>query len=371
MEQRSAFLLQVLEKLAAPLVAAISEVAVRQQLIPDPAQAGSLKPEAEQVAGLLTKSTQMSISLGQYVDLNLPENEADSLRLALTSLASPLIANIYRLAGRAPSDAEITRVTDALNAVISYADGFTPAADATGRMSRIDNDFAPSDPAQLTILYISAMMPAVNSVMSYSFGVPEKRLVQDVADRLVREAKVLRTRMFPAMIDEVAVAKADLALLRIVASIYSQCHFAEMAKLMATEEQSRQGMAPAMTSLWQSFILRIQMIEVLGSTLIPGVSIENLKDRGGKGDGDTNGDAQSGSGSGGGSGGDSGGKGVTPENKQSSSPLSMFVKPKDGGAGATTGAGAGSTGVGSSPLSNATSSTAKSGGPMSFFVKKN
>ncbi|HPQ50465.1 MAG TPA: hypothetical protein PKZ89_02165 [Alphaproteobacteria bacterium] len=274
MEQRSAFLLQVLEKLAAPLVAAISEVSVRQQMSPDPAQHGSLKPEAEQVAGLLTKSTQMSISLADFVDLKLPENEADSLRLALTSLASPMIANIYRLAGRSPTDAEIERVTSALNAVISYADGFAPAADATGRLAQMENDFAPSDASQVSILYISALLPAINSVMSYSFGVPEKRLVQDVGERLVREAKVLRTRMFPAMNDERMIAKADLALLRIVASIYSQCHFAEMAKLMATEEQARQGMAPAMTSLWQAFILRIQMIEVLGAVFIPGMNGE-------------------------------------------------------------------------------------------------
>ncbi len=274
MEQRSAFLLQVLEKLAAPLVAAISEVSVRQQMSPDPAQPGSMKPEAEQVAGLLTKSTQMSISLSDFVDMKLPENEADSLRLALTSLASPLIANIYRLAGRAPTDAEIERVTSALNAVISYADGFAPAADATTRMTNLENDFAPTDASQVSILYISALLPAINSVMSYSFGVPEKRLVQDVGERLVREAKVLRTRMFPSMSDDMMMAKADLALLRIVASIYSQCHFAEMAKLMATEEQSRQGMAPAMTSLWQAFILRVQMIEVLGSILIPGVADE-------------------------------------------------------------------------------------------------
>ncbi|OIN87173.1 MAG: hypothetical protein AUJ12_02815 [Alphaproteobacteria bacterium CG1_02_46_17] len=274
MEQRSAFLLQVLEKLAAPLVAAISEVSVRQQMSPDPAQPSSMKPEAEQVAGLLTKSTQMSISLSDFVDMKLPENEADSLRLALTSLASPLIANIYRLAGRAPTDAEIERVTSALNAVISYADGFAPAADATTRMTNLENDFAPTDASQVSILYISALLPAINSVMSYSFGVPEKRLVQDVGERLVREAKVLRTCMFPSMSDDMMMAKADLALLRIVASIYSQCHFAEMAKLMATEEQSRQGMAPAMTSLWQAFILRVQMIEVLGSILIPGVADE-------------------------------------------------------------------------------------------------
>lgn len=354
MEERSAFLLQVLEKLAAPLVAAISEVAVRQQLIPDPTQSGSLKPEAEQVASLLTKSTQMSISMSGFVDMKLEENEADSLRLALTSLSSPLVANIYRLAGRAPNDAEIARVVDALNAVISYADSFTPAADATGRMSRIDNDFAPTDQAQLTILYISAMMPAVNSVMSYSFGVPEKRLVQDVADRLVREAKVLRTRMFPTMIGEAEVAKADLALLRIVASIYSQCHFAEMAKLMATEEQSRQGMAPAMTSLWQAFILRIQMIEILGATLIPGVSIENLNDRGDTKSGDSSGSK-----------GDSGGGGVSPNNeKTDSSPLSMFIKPKQDAERMTQTAASADSAASSSEAPN-------SDNPMSFFVKKN
>ncbi len=325
MEQRSAFLLQVLEKLAAPLVAAISEVSVRQQMSPDPAQSGSLKPEAEQVAGLLTKSTQMSISLSDFVDMKLPENEADSLRLALTSLASPLIANIYRLAGRAPTDAEIERVTSALNAVISYADGFAPAADATSRMSNLENDFVPSDASQVSILYISALLPAINSVMSYSFGVPEKRLVQDVGERLVREAKVLRTRMFPAMTDDMMVAKADLALLRIVASIYSQCHFAEMAKLMATEDQTRQGMAPAMTSLWQAFILRVQMIEVLGSILILGVADEEKA-----------GTARSG-----------GGK------APSISPLKAATdSPEKGKTSPTTGAG-GKT------------------GPMSFFVKKN
>ena len=277
MEQRSAFLLQVLEKLAAPLVAAITEVSVRQQMSPDPAQAGSMKPEAEQVAGLLTKSTQMSINLAELVDMKLPENEADSLRLALTSLSSPMIANIYRLAGRSPSEQEIQRVTEALNAVIAYADGFTPAADATARLSNLENDFAPADEAQLGILYMSALLPAVNSVMSYSFGVPEKRLVQDVGERLVREAKVLRTRMFPSMTDDAMIAKADLALLRIASSIYSQCHFAEMAKLMATEEQTRQGMAPAMTSLWQAFILRMQMIEVLGDVIIPGIRGEERK----------------------------------------------------------------------------------------------
>ncbi|MBP9049592.1 MAG: hypothetical protein KBF91_00035 [Alphaproteobacteria bacterium] len=269
MDNRSTFLLQVLEKLASPLVAAISEVSVRQMMIPDPTKPGAMRPEAEQVASLLTKSTQMSIGLSNLVDMRLPDNEADSLRLALTSLSSPLMANIYRLAGRTPTEAEIERVTAAMSAVISYSENFTPAGDATVRMTGLEADFMPSDPAQIRILYMSAILPAVNSVMAYSFGLPEKKLVQDVADRLVHEAKTLRLRAFPDM-NEREGAKSDLALLRMAALIYSQCHFAEMAKLMATEDQVRQGLAPTMTTLWQAFGLRMQMLEVLADALVPG-----------------------------------------------------------------------------------------------------
>lgn len=271
MDTRSAFLLQVLEKLAAPMVAAISEVSVRQALVPDPAQPNAMRPEAEQVAGLLTKSTQLSIGLSALMDMKHTDSEADSLRLALTSLASPLMSNIYRLAGRSPTEGEITRITDAMGAAMSYSDNYSAAGDATIRMAQIDADFFPSDDSQVSLLYMSALLPVVNSIMAYSFGQPEKKLVQDVTERLVRESKFLRAKMFPEIPEGQLGAKADLAILRMAGLIYSQCHFAEMAKLMATEDQVRQGMAPTMTALWQAFILRMQMLEILGDALIPGV----------------------------------------------------------------------------------------------------
>jgi hypothetical protein len=269
MDSRSAFLLQVLEKLASPLVASISEVAVRQMMMPDPAQPSTMRPEAEQVAGLLTKSTQMSIGLSELIDLKLPENEADSLRLALTSLSSPLIANIYRLAGRTPTDNEVERVMAAMNAVFTYSENFAPAADATVRMATLEQDFYPADKVQISLMYMSALLPAVNSVMAYSFGQPEKKLIQEVTERLLEEAKDLRTRMFPKLKDERKISQADLAVLRMATLIYSQCHFGEMAKLMATEEQARQGLAPAMTTLWQAFSLRMEMLEILADIMVP------------------------------------------------------------------------------------------------------
>ena len=258
-------MVQVLERLAAPLVAAISEVSVRNMMVPDPSQPGAMRPEAEQVAGLLTKSTQMSIGLVNLVDFNLPENEADSLRLALTTLSSPLIANLYRLTGRVPSDTELDRIMAAMNSVITYSDHFVTAGDVNARMQHMDTDFFPVDPHQITLQYMNVLLPAVNSVMAYSFGQPEKKLVQDVTERLVKEAKSFREKIFPDL-NEKEAARSEIAILRMAALIYSQCHFAEMAKLMATEEQARQGLAPTMTSLWQAFGLRLQMLEVVNTT---------------------------------------------------------------------------------------------------------
>lgn len=269
MTPRSQFLIQVLEKLASPMVAAISEVSVRNNMIPDTSQKGALKPEAEQVAQLLTKSTQLSMGLSSLMDLKVDEKEADSIRLALTSLASPLMANVYRIAGRVPNDSEMERVTGAINAVMPFADQFVTAADVNARMAHLDTDFFPVDAHQITLQYLNLLLPVVNSIMAYSFGLPEKKLVQDVSERLISDAKAFRTRIFPD-INEAESARAELAILRMASMIYSQCHFGEMAKLMATDEQARQGMAPTMDSLWQAFGLRMQMLEILADTLIPG-----------------------------------------------------------------------------------------------------
>jgi hypothetical protein len=294
-----------------------------------------MRPEAEQVAGLLTKSTQLSIGLSALMDMKLAESEADSLRLALTSLASPMMSNIYRLAGRTPTDAEISRISDAMGAAMSYSNNYSAAGDATIRMAQIDADFFPSDDSQVALLYMSALLPVVNSIMAYSFGQSEKKLVQDVTERLVRESKFLRAKMFPEIPEGQMGAKADLAILRMAALIYSQCHFAEMAKLMATEDQVRQGMAPTMTALWQSFILRMQMLEVLGDALIPGVrrTVDDLVGR---------------------TGGASGSVKPAPQNVQNPpEPNPLVVTPPEA----------------SQP--NNTDNNGQKSGPMSFFVKKN
>ena len=78
MTQRSALVVQILEKIGAPLAAAASEV-VGTDI--DPAK------NATQMAVLLAKSVQTSVALSSSVDIRDSSDQADAVKLALAPLA--------------------------------------------------------------------------------------------------------------------------------------------------------------------------------------------------------------------------------------------------------------------------------------------
>lgn len=271
MDQRAAYLIQILEKMASPLVAAISEKNVRRMMMPDGgANDASLKNEAQQLASLVSSTTQMSIALSEFLDIQGLGERADPVRVALTAVASPLVANFYRLTGRYPSDQEIERLKSAMSTVVTFADNFSAAGEQNARLSTLDDDFKPMDPDQQLVQYMFVLLPVVNSVLAYPFGQNEKKLLQEVCDRLIRSVRAVRLRLFADMPDVMA-AKAEIALLRGAALIYSQCHFAEMAKLMAAEDQQdRSAAPPSMDDLWAAVDERLAMLDVLADALVPG-----------------------------------------------------------------------------------------------------
>ena len=77
MSQRSAFQVQILEKLGAPLMGAVAEVAARQRKDGEDTQ----KQEAERLAELLAKTVQVSVGLAGSMDLKDTDGQADSARL--------------------------------------------------------------------------------------------------------------------------------------------------------------------------------------------------------------------------------------------------------------------------------------------------
>lgn len=258
MTARSAFQTQILEKLAAPLMAAIADVAARKRDGEDIL----VQEDAEYLAVLLNKSVHMAIALANSMDLTASTESADAGRLALAGVVTPVVASFYRQTGRVPSDSDIKRMTKAMDAALTFADSFAPVGENTARLENIRAGDILVDDDQISIRYVHIMGPVVNAVASFSFGRQDTKLVQDVGDKLVARA-----------MDIVGAEKENklfaLGVLESLVDIYVECHRAEKIRLMTMDDMERARMAEEnggampMDGVWKAFDMRAAMIEIL------------------------------------------------------------------------------------------------------------
>lgn len=275
-QPRHSYLLSIFEKLGTPLLAAVAEATERDRLVAlQQGQKNFEIPEAEEaerIASLLKSSAEMGFSLSRQVDLRMLDGSAaDGVRLTLATIAAPLVANLYRVNGRIPSTADIDRMVSAMQAVTLFADNYNAAADANVRLQSLEHDFAPADNAQVQLMALSALMPAINAVCTFSFGQPEKNLLQDVMTRLNATARGLHNEMFVGMSERDGL-RAEITLLRAAANLYSQAHFTEMSKLMFLDEAERDSvdLGSKLQELWAIVDKRLAMLRVLAETLTSG-----------------------------------------------------------------------------------------------------
>lgn len=256
MTQRAQFLLQVLEKIGVPLLTA---AAARHD--------GNGVKEAERVAELLGKAVQMSVALSGAVESRDKGGNSDAVRVALASLSSSIIADYYGQTGKVPGDADMKRLTAALEAVLIFADNFTAAADETARLERLSPDMAAADEGQIGLQYISVFIPLVDAVSRFSFGQPEKKLAQDVASRLAAQAEAMRKNMLPGL-EGGREKRADLVILDGLVRLYVRCHEAEMKRLAGLDEDKRTAVL-SMDPVWKAFEKEAGMLESLAGSMIP------------------------------------------------------------------------------------------------------
>lgn len=259
MTQRADLLLQILERLGAPLMAAVNAVA-RQ-----PANEGAPAKDAERVAELLARSVQAGMALSETSGLR---NGGDSVRLALTALAARLLGEHYRQTGKVPAEADIKRLTGALEAVLIFSDNFALAADNIARLENLAPGDILADESQVNIQYLGLFVPVVIAVARFPFGQPERKLAQDIAARLIAVAGEARQRAgtFP---DRKAEKRAELQILRALVALYAACHGAETDRLMAMNAEAR-GQAQSMDAVWRAFDQGVTMLEILAGNIAPG-----------------------------------------------------------------------------------------------------
>lgn len=275
MDQRTQFLLQVLEKIGSPLTMAVAAVPGNQT-----------GTEAQRVAELLNKSVQLGLALADGMNVR-DESQADGVHLALAAFAGPLVAGQYMTSGgRVPGDLEIRRMAGALQAVLTFADNFTPAADTTLRLQNNEPGSDSADESLIHVQMMNAFAPMLQAVAQYTFGRQENKLVQDIAGRITDRAETMRADIFGADLPVKQARRIDLVLVKMMSGIYAGAHMGEMARLMSLSEQDRAGaMATpggvSMDSIWTAFDRQVAMIRILGEQVIPAQSTTGSAQSGG------------------------------------------------------------------------------------------
>ncbi len=251
MDTRTQFILELLDKVGAPLTGAVS---IR-----------SMNPEAEAqdaqtVASLLSESVKMGIALSQSMNLKTGDGDADAIRVALSALAGGMVADFYKNNGRIPAENDTRRMVKALESVIVFADNFTPAAEHASRLETLETVPPFFDPVQTNIYAMHALLPAISAIADFSFGQSETRLIQDVSDRLGARAKEILTMLPPD-----ANAMSELVILSALGRIYAAAHISETARLKTAEPDAQQQ--ADISAVWGSFERQAVMLEVLTSSM--------------------------------------------------------------------------------------------------------
>lgn len=261
MNSRTSYLIQIIDKIGGPLLSAVSQ---------NSASNSADVNEAQNLASLLGKTVQLSIELGKMIEIEkLEAEQSDSLRIALAGLASPLIAEQFKILSKTPGDAELQKLTHALEAVMTFSDNFTPSRENAERLASIGANGSPVDAHQVHVQYIQAFAPVAHVITSFSFGQTEKKIAQETAEKITAKAKAIVTDIFSGEIDEDQRKLAELALVKSLAEIYVSCHTSEMNKLMAIQEPDANAQTNALSAVWSGFDARAEILGTLSENLVP------------------------------------------------------------------------------------------------------
>lgn len=252
MDSRSQFLLQLLEKLGAPLMRAVNAHAQVSD--------ATDQQDAQTIAALLSETVKISIALSQSMNLKPEDGDADAIRVSLAALTGNLVADSYQQSGRLPGEADARRITAALESVLAFSGNFAPAAQHAPRLLTISGTAPFIDPMQAELYAMNALVPVIAAVAEFPFGQQETKLIQDISARLSDRAKTMREKLINISGDADG-KMAELIILQSLAQVYASAHRAETARLNSLSGEARGELS--LNPVWSAFDRQLAMLEVL------------------------------------------------------------------------------------------------------------
>jgi hypothetical protein len=151
--------------------------------------------------------------------------------------------------------------------VLVFSDSLLPEEESLEPLRKLAEDFALFGGAQIHLHLLHAFLPVIRAVSLFSFGQSGGRMVRDITEKMVIRAAGLRVKLFSESLDSNQARIAELSLLRLLASLYADCHISETERLIKLHESARLAIQPS--TIWDLFEQRMLMLEALATSFIP------------------------------------------------------------------------------------------------------
>jgi hypothetical protein len=256
-------LITLFEKMGVPLINAISAVEMWQKM--DSAEETDLEAEhikyATNLASLLNRTVSLSTALSDKLELPVQKNHKH--RLDVAAVSTLMVAHQYALTAKIPEEADIAKMTDSMQSVLSFADYFSSSADVM-EASSLSSE-------ALMAQCLDAVVPLAHTVERFSFGKQGKALLSDILDQLGKRVTDLAKALGQDM-DERAINAQKIQIFKSSAQLFTLCYEGEMNALVQSHVTTDtatastpedQDVDQALGRIWTNFDARVDLLRIV------------------------------------------------------------------------------------------------------------
>ena len=247
MAQSPLFIIELLEKIGVPFVGAVEAVSLDKKIEDTEA--------AKMMAQILTQSVQAGIAVSENITMPEDVAEADSVRLALTTVTGSALSDFYRQHKRLPEVTDVEKIIKSMQAVLPFAENFSGAASQSSRLSLLGKNTLIFDETQIGLVIAQIMTPVMNAIHEFPFGQPEMKLLQEIMAKL----QIYATDFAKLAGDGSKLG--EMMTLKALADIYTTCHRIETERLMKADDAVRTELS--LDGVWKLFDKRVAMLELV------------------------------------------------------------------------------------------------------------
>lgn len=187
MNHQNEVLASVIEHLGIPLLSAVAHVNKT-------AKKASAEKEAQIAARLLSASVKLGMGLSAKMNMVSDPDEAEALRFRLTALSAHLISDHISQTQKDVSEEQLEGIKAALDSVLSFSSHFSISTEGVNYLEKMDLAALGSREA-LDLRTLEAILPLVMTVSDKPLSQSPATLIQDMAERLMRETRAFYERL--------------------------------------------------------------------------------------------------------------------------------------------------------------------------------